>query len=363
MRRSFQRVVVSLAVLLPERFRGGCAFGSGLETRSLPRESFRSLREAALGVKRERLNARAIRPNARFMAAERAGGVDGVLVTGAAGFIGFHVARALLARGERVIGLDSVDPYYDVRLKEDRLAALEGAFSFVRCDLGDDAALAKAVEGYGFERIVHLAAQAGVRYSLEAPLAYGRANLIGHLNVLELARRRGATHLLYASSSSVYGAGNNLPFRVGSDADHPLSLYAATKRADELMSESYAHLFGLPQTGVRFFTVYGPWGRPDMAVWRFTEAVLEGAADHALQSRPDETGLHLHRRCRRGGSLHARSPADRPRRGFAARDLQPRGRAFGTPPRAGRDDRAVLRSPRRDSPRGASAGRCGRHLR
>ncbi len=210
------------------------------------------------------------------MAAERADGSGGVLVTGAAGFIGFHVARALLARGERVIGLDSLDPYYDVRLKQDRLAALEGAFTFVRCDLADDAALAAAVEGVHFDRIVHLAAQAGVRYSLEAPLAYGRANLIGHLNVLELARQRNAAHLLYASSSSVYGAGRDLPFRVGSDADHPLSLYAATKRADELMSESYAHLFRLPQTGVRFFTVYGPWGRPDMAVWRFTEAVLEG---------------------------------------------------------------------------------------
>ena len=201
------------------------------------------------------------------------------LVTGAAGFIGFHVADRLLARGEAVIGLDNLNDYYSVALKRDRLADLErrhgDGFRFVEADFSDEKAL-QALGEADFDRIVHLGAQAGVRYSLENPLAYGRSNLIGHLNMLELARRRGSPHFVYASSSSVYGGNDSLPFRVEDRVDHPLSLYAATKKADELMSETYAHLYRLAQTGLRFFTVYGPWGRPDMAMWLFTSAILEG---------------------------------------------------------------------------------------
>ena len=203
-----------------------------------------------------------------------------VLVTGAAGFIGYHVARALLERGEQVVGVDNLNPYYDVRLKTDRLAELTAvageAFRFVRCDIADAAALAAELSVHAFDRIVHLAAQAGVRYSIENPAAYVSANLVGHLNVLELARQRGVRHLVYASSSSVYGGNTQLPFRVEDRTDTPVSLYAATKKADELMSESYAHLYRIPTTGLRFFTVYGPWGRPDMAMWIFTEAVIAG---------------------------------------------------------------------------------------
>ncbi len=197
-----------------------------------------------------------------------------VLVTGAAGFIGAHVAQALLARGEEVVGIDDLNAYYDPRLKRDRVAKLAPAMRFVEDDFADAATLARAVEGA--DRIVHLGAQAGVRHSLENPHAYARANLIGHLNVLELARAQAVRHLVYASSSSVYGANRRLPFRVEDRVDHPVSLYAATKKADELMSESYAHLFRVPMTGLRFFTVYGPWGRPDMALWLFTAAILEG---------------------------------------------------------------------------------------
>ena len=205
-----------------------------------------------------------------------------ILVTGAAGFIGAHVARALLARGERVIGVDSLDAYYQVQLKQDRLAwigerpeAAEG-FTFHHSDFADEAALERAVADAGVDRIVHLGAQAGVRYSLENPRAYVRSNLVGHVNLLELGRALGVRHLVYASSSSVYGANASLPFRVEDRVDNPVSLYAATKRADELMSETYAHLYRLPQTGLRFFTVYGPWGRPDMAPWLFTAAILKG---------------------------------------------------------------------------------------
>ena len=202
-----------------------------------------------------------------------------ILVTGAAGFIGFHVADRLLARGEDVIGLDNLNDYYSVELKRGRLAELERlhgeAFRFVEADFSDEKALETLGEA-DFDRIVHLGAQAGVRYSLQNPLAYGRSNLIGHLNMLELARRRGSSHFVYASSSSVYGGNDSLPFRVEDRVDHPLSLYAATKKADELMSETYAHLYRLAQTGLRFFTVYGPWGRPDMAMWLFTSAILQG---------------------------------------------------------------------------------------
>jgi UDP-glucuronate 4-epimerase len=206
--------------------------------------------------------------------------VTTTLVTGVAGFIGFHVADRLAARGERVVGVDDLNPYYDPALKRARLAELAARHGdrvrFIAVDFADEAALRGALEGEAFDRIVHLGAQAGVRYSIEHPHAYARANLVGHLTMLELARARGCAHMVYASSSSVYGGNTSLPFRVGDPVDHPVSLYAATKRADELMSESYAHLYRLPLTGLRFFTVYGPWGRPDMAIWLFTEAVLAG---------------------------------------------------------------------------------------
>jgi UDP-glucuronate 4-epimerase len=202
-----------------------------------------------------------------------------ILVTGAAGFIGFHVSERLLARGEEVIGLDNVNDYYSVKLKRDRIEQLRrrhNGFTFVEADFADYPALNGALEGKRFERIVHLGAQAGVRYSIENPHAYVRSNLVGHLNMLELARHRGSENFVYASSSSVYGGNESLPFRVEDRVDHPLSLYAATKKADELISETYSHLYRLPQTGLRFFTVYGPWGRPDMAMWLFTKAILEG---------------------------------------------------------------------------------------
>lgn len=202
-----------------------------------------------------------------------------ILVTGVAGFIGYHVAHRLLSRGDRVIGIDNLNPYYDPELKEDRLAALRklgGDFEFYKLDLADERSLASSLDAKDFDCIVHLAAQAGVRYSLENPRTYISANVAGHLNILELARHRTARHLVYASSSSVYGGNKNLPFRVQDRTDHPISLYAATKRADELMSETYAHLFRVPMTGLRFFTVYGPWGRPDMAMWIFTKKILSG---------------------------------------------------------------------------------------
>lgn len=203
-----------------------------------------------------------------------------ILVTGAAGFIGMHVTAALLTRGETVIGIDNLNAYYSVALKRARLAHLAtigtGTFTFLELDFGDADALEAALAAHSFDRIVHLGAQAGVRYSLEQPRAYIHANIGGHLNMLELARQRGTRHLVYASSSSVYGANRTMPFRVEDRVDHPISLYAATKRADELMSETYAHLFRIAQTGLRFFTVYGPWGRPDMALWKFTDAILAG---------------------------------------------------------------------------------------
>jgi UDP-glucuronate 4-epimerase len=202
-----------------------------------------------------------------------------VIVTGAAGFIGYHVARRLIERGEHVIGIDSINSYYDPQLKRDRLAQLEqlgGEFSFSRTDFADHAALDAAAAPHKFDRIVHLGAQPGVRYSLENPRAYVESNLVGHLNMLELARHRGVRHLVYASSSSVYGQNAKIPFSVDDSVDHPVSLYAATKKSDELISETYSHLYRIAQTGLRFFTVYGPWGRPDMAPWLFTEAILKG---------------------------------------------------------------------------------------
>nr|WP_166177845.1 SDR family NAD(P)-dependent oxidoreductase [Altererythrobacter segetis] len=202
------------------------------------------------------------------------------LVTGAAGFIGFHVAQRMLARGDEIIGIDSINDYYDPQLKRDRLQELKSAFGesfrFVRVDFADLEALTRALEGLEFDRIIHLGAQAGVRYSIENPHAYVQANLVGHLNLLEVARHQRASHMVYASSSSVYGNNKTLPFRVEDRVDHPISLYAATKKADELMSETYAHLYRVPLTGLRFFTVYGPWGRPDMAMWIFTRKILSG---------------------------------------------------------------------------------------
>jgi UDP-glucuronate 4-epimerase len=202
-----------------------------------------------------------------------------ILVTGAAGFIGFHVVNALIGRGESVIGIDNLNDYYQVQLKRDRVAvsqALGGDYVFEQIDFSDHVALEAFLDGRDVDRIVHLGAQAGVRYSLTNPRAYVTSNLAGHLNILELARNRKVTHLVYASSSSVYGGNESLPFKVEDRVDHPLSLYAATKKADELMSDTYAHLYRIPQTGLRFFTVYGPWGRPDMAMWIFTSKILAG---------------------------------------------------------------------------------------
>ena len=202
-----------------------------------------------------------------------------VVITGAAGFIGSTLAHRLLSRGDSVIGIDNLNDYYDVRLKEDRRDRLQQAsdrFHFVQQDFADMAGLENALARFQIDRIVHLGAQAGVRYSIENPHAYVQANLVGHLNMLEIARHRGVEHMVYASSSSVYGGNTKLPFSVEDRVDHPLSLYAATKKADELMSETYAHLYRLPLTGLRFFTVYGPWGRPDMMMWIFTKKILAG---------------------------------------------------------------------------------------
>lgn len=200
-----------------------------------------------------------------------------ILVTGTAGFIGFHTAAALISSGWRVVGLDDINDYYDVRLKRDRLAQLEGdGFHFEQLDLADRGAVAELFARHRFERVIHLAAQAGVRYSLENPHAYIDANLVGTTNILEGCRHHGCGHLIYASSSSVYGANTQQPFSVHQNVDHPLSLYAATKKACELLAHTYSHLFRLPTTGLRFFTVYGPWGRPDMALFKFTKGIIEG---------------------------------------------------------------------------------------
>ena len=201
-----------------------------------------------------------------------------ILVTGAAGFIGFHLCRRLLDDGYEVVGLDNLNSYYDIRLKEARLERLKpfDKFRFVLLDLADREGMEQLFADHGFDRVVHLAAQAGVRYSLENPHAYVESNLVGFINVLEGCRHRNVPHLVFASSSSVYGANTLMPFSVHHNVDHPLSLYAATKKANELMAHAYAALYRIPCTGLRFFTVYGPWGRPDMALFLFTDAILRG---------------------------------------------------------------------------------------
>ena len=201
-----------------------------------------------------------------------------ILVTGAAGFIGFHVARRLLAEGRTVVGLDNLNDYYDPALKRARLDILRGeqGFAFEQIDLADRASMERLFAEHRFAKVVHFAAQAGVRYSIDQPHAYVDANLEGFVNVLEGCRHHGCGHLVYASSSSVYGANTKLPFSVDDKTDHPVSLYAATKKANELIAHSYSHLYRLPVTGLRFFTIYGPWGRPDMAVFLFTKAIAEG---------------------------------------------------------------------------------------
>lgn len=200
-----------------------------------------------------------------------------VLVTGAAGFIGYHLSRRLLERGDEVVGLDNLNDYYDVRLKHDRLAQLDGAngFRFIKMDLADREGMEGLFAREKFDAVVNLAAQAGVRYSLINPQAYVDSNLVGFTNILEGCRHHKVKHLVYASSSSVYGANTRMPFSVHHNVDHPVSLYAASKKANELMAHTYSHLYGLPTTGLRFFTVYGPWGRPDMALFLFTKAILE----------------------------------------------------------------------------------------
>ena len=201
-----------------------------------------------------------------------------VLVTGAAGFIGSTLVKKLLDRGDQVVGIDNLNDYYDVSLKEARLGRLteKTTFQFMQMDIADRAALAKLFKESAFDVVVNLAAQAGVRYSIENPAAYIDANLVGFGNILEGCRHSGVGHLVYASSSSVYGSNEDLPFSEKDNVDHPISLYAASKKANELMAHAYAHLYGLPTTGLRFFTVYGPWGRPDMALFKFTRGILDG---------------------------------------------------------------------------------------
>jgi len=201
-----------------------------------------------------------------------------VLVTGVAGFIGMHVAERLLSRGDEIIGVDNVNAYYDVALKEARLNRLskQSGFRFIKADIADADALGQVFQREKIQSVIHLAAQAGVRYSLDNPMAYVQSNLVGFVNVLEGCRHSNVEHLVYASSSSIYGGNQKIPFSEHDNADHPISLYAATKKSNELMAHTYSHLFGLPTTGLRFFTVYGPWGRPDMSYFKFTRAILEG---------------------------------------------------------------------------------------
>lgn len=201
-----------------------------------------------------------------------------ILVTGAAGFIGMHVSQKLLARGDQVVGLDNLNDYYSVSLKESRLALIQvhSNFTFERADLADRPAMESLFQHHDFDAVINLAAQAGVRYSLENPHAYIDSNIVGYMNVLECCRHHAIGHLVYASSSSVYGLNSSMPFSIHDNVDHPISLYAASKKSNELMAHTYSHLYGLPTTGLRFFTVYGPWGRPDMALFLFTKAIVQG---------------------------------------------------------------------------------------
>ena len=201
-----------------------------------------------------------------------------ILVTGVAGFIGMHVTRILLERGDEVVGIDNLNDYYIAQLKNDRLNQLRGfeRFKFIEMDIIDFDSLQHLFSRENFQRVIHLAAQAGVRYSLTNPFAYIQSNVVGFGNILEACKQHLIEHLVYASSCSVYGSNSNMPFSVHDNVDHPLSLYAATKKSNELMAHSYSHLYGIPTTGLRFFTVYGPWGRPDMSPWLFTSAILQG---------------------------------------------------------------------------------------
>jgi UDP-glucuronate 4-epimerase len=206
-----------------------------------------------------------------------------ILVTGVAGFIGFHVANYLLSRGDTVVGIDNINDYYDIRLKQGRLQELatnknSSVFTFIKMDIADRSAMEILFKAQQFDKVIHLAAQAGVRYSIENPHAYIDSNIVGFMNILEGCRHNKSQHLVYASSSSVYGANESMPFSVQDNVDHPVSLYAASKKANELMAHTYSHLYGLATTGLRFFTVYGPWGRPDMALFKFTQAILQGEA-------------------------------------------------------------------------------------
>ena len=206
-----------------------------------------------------------------------------VLVTGVAGFIGFHVANYLISRGDTVIGIDNINDYYDIKLKHGRLQQLalhknSHLFSFIKMDIAERSAMESLFAEQKFEKVIHLAAQAGVRYSIENPNAYIDSNIVGFMNILEGCRHNTVKHLVYASSSSVYGANESMPFSTKDNVDHPVSLYAASKKANELMAHTYSHLYGLPTTGLRFFTVYGPWGRPDMALFKFTQAILNDEA-------------------------------------------------------------------------------------
>ena len=283
-----------------------------------------------------------------------------ILLTGAAGFIGYHVSRALLARGETVIGVDNLNDYYDVALKEARLAQLTGerAFSLRRANIADRAAIEELCAGHPeIDRIVHLAAQAGVRYSLVNPFAYTESNISGHLVMLEAARRLPKlAHMVYASSSSVYGGNTKLPFAVSDPVDRPISLYAATKRAGELMAYNYSHLYGLPLTGLRFFTVYGPWGRPDMSAFLFTKAILASEPIKVFNNGDMRRDFTFIDDIVAGVLARARPSAAGRRRAAAASPLQsrqPSQRAAHALHRGDRAGRAIAR-------RASSSRRCSR---